>query len=514
MVKKESLTKQAIEISFWYEISTITQRAGGLIFTIILARLLLPEGFGLYNLAISITVLFFILAQGGIDRALVRYTSEYSENKGKERLCFNYIFKIKIIALVIVLVILALVAYPLSSYILKKPFLFMPLLLAAVFSFIFSLEEFFTSYFFAVKKVKYVTVKEFIYQFLRISLIILIFLVIFNNPDVNQAFIVLILSSLITLIFVSYKTVLIRGGLFNKDYEKIKLSKNKKKKIVRFMIYITLISLSVIFLGNIDTIMLGFLIDDIAAIGFYKSAFLLAWSISGLIAFTALLAPFFVQLKGRKLERAFNKTFRYMMMFSIPAAFGLGILGNYFLVLIYGYEYLKATISLYFLAPLIVISIYIGLLTELFSAKERPKDTIPLIVLIIIINLILSFIFIKLLSTYSTILAITGAAIATLISWSIYAIRLAIVAREKLKVKTDIKLIAKPLFSALIMVAILMTLKQFFGDINLIKGILLVTSGFLVYLFTMLIIQGIRQDDYIIIEVIKNKIKNLNFFKF
>lgn len=513
MTKKESLTKQAVESSFLYEILTLTQRAGGLIFTIILARLLLPEGFGLYNLAISITVLFFILAQGGIDRTLVRYISAYSGKK-KEKSYFKYIFNIKIITLIAVLIIMVVTVYHLSFYFLKKPVLVMPLLLAAVFTFIFSLEEFFTSYFFAVKKIRYAVAKELLYQFLKISLMILVFFILFNNPGIIHAFFVLILSSLVTLGFVIYKTVSIRRNLFNKDDKKIKLSKKEKNKIISFIVYITLISLSAIFLGNIDTIMLGFFIEDTAAIGFYKSAFILAWSISGLIAFTALLVPFFVQLRGKKLERAFNKTFRYMMMFSIPSAFGLGALGNYFLLLIYGYEYLEATFALYFLSPLIVISVYVGLLTELFSAKEKPKDTIPLVLFAIALNSILDIILIKWLSVYSINLAITGAAIATLVSWSVYAIGLSIAAKKKLKVKTDTKLIIKPLFSALVMTVVVLLLKEVFGNINVIKGILLATSGFLTYFLTMLIIGGIKQEDYIIIGIIKNKMKDLNIFKF
>ena len=72
-MKKESLTSQTIKSSVWNLSYTIIQRVGGLVFTIILARILLPESFGLYSLVISIALIFMTFSYGGFDQTFIRY---------------------------------------------------------------------------------------------------------------------------------------------------------------------------------------------------------------------------------------------------------------------------------------------------------------------------------------------------------------------------------------------------------------------------------------------------------
>ena len=99
----------------------IFQRAGALIFTIIIARFLLPEGFGLYNLILSIALTFTVLSERGINESLIRYLSETLEKKAKARNFFKYILKLKLVILISFLVILGIAAYPLSVYFFNKP---------------------------------------------------------------------------------------------------------------------------------------------------------------------------------------------------------------------------------------------------------------------------------------------------------------------------------------------------------------------------------------------------------
>ena len=50
--KKESLTEETMKNSFYNMTGTIVSRIGGLILTVILARFLLPELFGIYSLVL------------------------------------------------------------------------------------------------------------------------------------------------------------------------------------------------------------------------------------------------------------------------------------------------------------------------------------------------------------------------------------------------------------------------------------------------------------------------------
>ena len=497
--KEDSLTKQAIKGSFWNIIANLIQKLGGLVFTIVLARFLLPEGFGLYNLAISVATLFFIFSQSGPDRTLGRYISASVKNKQKEKSYFQFIFKIKVVLVLAATFLLILFSYPISVYVLKNKMLIAPLLLSAIFFFFTSLEQFFSFSFFAVKKVEYRAYKELIYQILRVVLVLFVFLSIHNEPSVTKIFFILIFCSIIALFYSFLKANSSLSGL----------SKGTGKKVLNFMWLMSWTAISIVFLGNLDTIMLGFILEDTISIGLYKAAFLLVSSVSSLIAFSSVLIPFFVKLRGKRLNRAFKKSLRYMMIIAVPSTFGIGILGNYFLILIYGREYLGATLSLYFLLPLIILTIYIGLYRELFASKERPELILKFLVFVIVLNILLNYALIKVLAHYSLTWAITGAAIATTVSWGLYTICLGALAKKELNVGANLDVIIKPLFSSVIMAIVLVLLKDLFADINLLNGSFLVLLGALLYFFVMFLIKGINKEDYIIVRIVKDKVQGI-----
>jgi len=81
-MKKERLRQRVLKDSFWNISSNFLGKVGALIFTIILARFLLPEGFGIYSLAISIALIFMTFADLGVNQTMLRYvSSEIKENK-------------------------------------------------------------------------------------------------------------------------------------------------------------------------------------------------------------------------------------------------------------------------------------------------------------------------------------------------------------------------------------------------------------------------------------------------
>ena len=502
--KNIELVNQAVGGSAWNLIASIIQRIGGFIFTVILARFLLPESFGLYNLTISIATIFFMFCQNGINATLRRYFSEVLNyhDKDKESGYFQYLLKIKLFVLFIALIILLIFAYPVSTIIFKNKSIFIPLLLAGCYMFIISLEQFFTAFFFSIGKVKYIAFKETIGQASRILIVLLMFLIIYSNPTIIATFISLILSIFVTLSFVIYKTYSISPYLFAKFTD---INKTDKKRIINFSLYLTFASISLVFFGSTDILMLGWLVKDTSYVGFYSSAFVLISSLSGLLTFAHVLLPVFVKTGKDNLEKVFNKTFRYSIILSMPASFGFIILADYIINLIYGQNYAPAVFPLYFLSFLVVLSIQTGLFTELFSAEEKPKYYFKLLIGVIILNLVLNYILIKYLSIYSLVASITGAAIATLISWVVYSICLGILTKKKLGIKTNLIVCIKPLISSLVMVGLILLLKNSFKDITLLNGVILVISGIIVYFVSLFLIKGINKEDYILIELIKSK---------
>ena len=75
-VKKENLSSIAVKNSVFALVFTVISKIGGAIFIILIARLLLPELFGVYSLAISIIVIIMTFTDLGISNTVVRYVSQ------------------------------------------------------------------------------------------------------------------------------------------------------------------------------------------------------------------------------------------------------------------------------------------------------------------------------------------------------------------------------------------------------------------------------------------------------
>ncbi|MBS3098794.1 polysaccharide biosynthesis protein [Candidatus Pacearchaeota archaeon] len=504
--KGESLKSSAVRGSFWNGLSSLAQKIGGLLFTIIIARAFLPEGFGIYSLALSIMLIFATLVRGGMHNALIRYISEAikERDKKKEISVFKYILKIKLVVLIIISTVLLIFSYPISVYIFKKPQLFLPLTLAVVYMFISSLEYFFTAFFFAAKKIQHTVTKEIIYQVSRILIIISILYFFLLKPKAEHIFIAMILAASLSLLFIIHKIGKENPYLFS---NKTEINNKNRNRIVKFIIFVTFTSLTYTFLGHTDTIMLGLLLTDIKFIGYYNAAFALLSGIGGFIAFNKVLMPIFVQVKEKDLETAFNKSLRFNFIITIPAAAGLAFLSGHFLKLFFGAEYMNATPALRILSILVVVGVYSELLISLFAAKERPGDYLSLLVFVIVVNTILNYFFIKYFLIHTNAIPIIGAAIATSISSIIYAVGLTFIAKKKLNINVNLKSVIKPLSSALIMIFVLIFIGHFVNDINILNGIFLIILGALIYLFSLIVFKGLEKEDLLLIKPIFTKFK-------
>src|SRR3972149_4620205 len=74
-------TGLAIKNSIYQFSTNFVLKIGSLVFTVIIARLLMPELFGLYNLALSTILIFFVISNMGIGPALVRFVSKELEKR-------------------------------------------------------------------------------------------------------------------------------------------------------------------------------------------------------------------------------------------------------------------------------------------------------------------------------------------------------------------------------------------------------------------------------------------------
>ncbi len=493
MDKKNSIN--LIQQSIWRFISIIIGKGGSLIFIILIARLLKPEGFGIYNLAMSVVLIFAILADIGINQTLVRYVS-YSLGKNKKSQAaayMKYLLKVKLILVFCFSFILLIIAYPLSFYIFQKPPLFWPLIVLSFFLIVSSMQSFFEKLFYAIKNLKYLSIKEIIFQTSKI-LLVLLFFVILIEQKIIAVIIALILANLLTLLFLLITLRRITPFLFQKTSDKI-----PKKRVLNFLKYLTIGGLSGIFFGYVDMLMLGIFIES-EYIGYYAAAFTLIVSVSSLISFYFILVPTFTQLKKSQLRQGFDKVSKYLCLLAIPMVFGALALGKYFIIIIYGYDYLSATIPFIFLSFLIFSFVMIEMFVSLFSAREKPKYFVKVLLIATFLNIILNYTLITLFLKISPEWAIGGAAIATLFSNYFYMSALIFFTNKKLQIKFKLSNIIKPLIASLFMFSILITINSFVKNMNLFIGIAEIISGATIYLGIIILLKGLTKGDYGILK--------------
>ena len=414
---------QAIKNSTFLLLTTIIAKVGSLLFTLIIARLLMPELFGLYSLALGTIVLFAGFSDFGISSAMVTFVAKSlgKDDPEKAKAYFKKLIKAKYLVVLLATFVLLGAAYFVANSYYNKP-IFYALLAGGLYLPISSILGFIDGIFRAVNKFNFILIKEVLYQFLRLSLVPLaIFFLLKTNIEEGflLAIIIFILSiclgvSLAILVFFSKRKI----SFLNSKMKKLTIF--EKKNLIKFTIPITFIVLSSAFFGYIDTIMLGRFVTG-EFLGYYAAAFSLVASISAIISFSSgALFPIFARLKGKKLETGFRKTRLITFAISLMAAIITFFLAKYLILIAYGKDYLTSIFLLKLFAVFVLMGPIIGLYESYFISQEKTKTIAILLIITTIINIVLNIVFISYGLKFGMYEAILGAAIATLISRGIY----------------------------------------------------------------------------------------------
>ena len=507
MKTPDNITKDFIRNSFWSFLLSIINRAGGLILTIVMARILLPASYGIYSIILSTAMIFYTFTDLGINTALVHYVSSYlNKDSNKLRAYYQYLFKLKFFLTLIASIALIALAYPIAFFIFKNPLLITPLIISGVYIFAMSFEGFFTQIFYCIEKVHYISFKESLNQILRIAFITGFLLIAAKTSQQLGIFAIMTLVSILMIIYSYVYTKKLLPFIYKKSEKEIELQ--DKKKILKFVGYLTIASISSVFFSYIDSILLAIFVSP-EYVGFYRAAFSLVLGISGLLGFfIPLMLPVLSKVESSKKSKIINSLIKYMVIILIPSILGLICLGKYFIVLFYGYAYLPAASLLYILAVLILPTVVINMFLMLFSSEERPEIFAKLILITVIINIILNFILIKSLLSFSQLNATLGAALAATLSYVFYFFGAVYYLKKELKILIDFRTMIKPALSAIVMSAFILVGLRYMGNFNALKGLLAVISSAIIYFLALLILRGITKKD---IELVTSFIKGKKF---
>jgi O-antigen/teichoic acid export membrane protein len=274
--------------------------------------------------------------------------------------------------------------------------------------------------------------------------------------------------------------------MFKKRYNFIfeKISKNiNKKRVLRFMVFLSIGSFSWVVFGYIDMIMIGIFLPAEYA-GYYKAATNIIYGICGLTGLTTVLFPIFTQLEGESMESAFKKVFKYSCIVTIPFAFSIAFFSDEIVRAIYGANYIPSTIALAILTPIIITNA-INFFGDLLTAKEKPEFTTAISILSMITNIVLNYILIPM-------YGIAGAAFATSFSRVLNLVSMGIISKMIVGISLDILLVCKPTFSSVLMILLFHILPK---PESILEGILEFLTGIFFYFFVMFLIRGITRED-------------------
>lgn len=481
----DEISKEIIKGSFWGGFAKFLNKAGALVFSVILARFLFPETFGLYTLTMSIAGIFMAFADLGLSNVLIRCVSSNWKNKKKTAAYFQYILKLKVMVSIVVSFALLIFAYPLSFWIYHKPEIFLPLVMASIFIFTFLFTSFFSSFFYVVKKVKFIGVNEVVFQVVRMFFVVFVFVFLTSTYYMFGIFVGLILTNLVSLIFLIILIYKFFPDLFKKSKELI-----DKKRVFSFFIFTSIATISGLIHNNVDNIVLGFFVP-LTFIGFFQIAFTLAFGITGFFSYLSLIfLPIFTNMKNREISLLFNRVLKIILVFSIPVLVGILLFGKYFIILLYGKSYLQATYPLYILSFMIVTYIPAVMMGAIFLSKEKPKPVAKAVICAIILNIILNYVLISNLVKISNTWAIIGAGIATIVSKFFVFICLVVLMKKEFNISLRKDSFIKPIFAGIIMYTLIRILMML-SEINLFTYLVLAIIGTSIYFMIIFLIGGI-----------------------
>lgn len=419
----------AIKNSIFQFSSNFLSKIGSLFFMTIIARILMPELFGLYSLALSTIVLFGGFADLGIDQTMIRFVSNIlaRNNPGKAKAYINYLIRVKMFCAIAVGIILAISAYFLANSYYHKP-IFLALLAGSLYilcsSLIYSLEGVFQS----ANLFKWPFFKELFFQALRLVVVPIVILLSIKSSLPNHTELFLIILSLalcyfLTLVF-----------FYNLAKRKISLFKSKEKPITKaekdnlwgFIFSLSLPIFSGMLLGYIDMLMLGRYVGA-EFIGYYRAAFSLINAAAPLIGFSTVLLPIFSRIKGERLERALGKSVKITLLLSFLGIFATIILSNILVLWVFGKEYLPSVTILKMLSPLLITIPINAIYTTYLISKGKARLVAFLLIFSTVINVLLNYSLIRFLTYEGEFIVTIGVAIATVASGYLFLLGLMLI---------------------------------------------------------------------------------------
>jgi O-antigen/teichoic acid export membrane protein len=469
------MTEQAQNIAkntTWLTLAYIFQKIFAFIYFTLIARWLGADNIGIYTFAISLTTILSVFIDFGLSPVLIRESSKFKE-KANEYL--NYTNTAKLI-----LALLSYLAAIIIVNLLHKPaitqiMVYLAGLIMVMDSFTLSFWAIFRAY----QNLKYEAISIIINQVIIVAIGLLGVLLKFPLYIIVIA---LLCGSTFSCL---YSLILLKSKLNFKF--KLQWQNEILKTLFKIALPFALAGVFTRVYSYLDQVLLSVLIGD-QSLGWYSIAYKATYALQFVpAAFAAAIFPamshYYLNAKD-KLQSVFEKSMYFLILISVPLAFGTISLADKIILSLYTSEYQPSilTLQIFILAVIpIFLSYPVG--SILNSCDKQAINTMNLGITMIL-NIILNIILIPRYHHY-------GAALAALISLTAMFILNLLWIPKIIKVNWKFLLVKflKTLFAALLMFITIIYLKQ------LVNFGILIILGALIYTAVMYLIKGFTKAD-------------------
>lgn len=452
-----------------------------------ISRILLPDGIGKVNFAISIITYFIMFAQLGIPLYGVRACSELRNDKTK---LTKTVLEIFLIYCITTIVSFLLYLFFISN--IKRLYLDKDLYLLLSMLFLLNLIGF-EWLFKALEKYDFISK---ISIFFKIISLILILFFVKNKEDYKKYAAIVVFSTSGGALIYFFE---MRKYIELISITKIKLELKKHiKPIFTFFLMATTITLYT----NLDTVMLGFFSAE-KEVGFYVTALKIKNILVTIItSFGAVLLPrlsyYITQKKIKDYRKIIKQSLNYILIISIPITIYFMLFAKLTILILAGEAYFKSILLMQVLLPTVIcigLTNLIGI--QIMIPMHLEKKLLLTVIFGAITDLIINLFLISSLSSLAS-------AIATLLAEIVVLILQVSIMKNIIKRLINVKALVQILVFSIISGLITNNIELF--RYNYIIQFILSGSIFFIILLSLLLIF----KNSIVLEILKIKKLNKN----
>lgn len=442
--------------------------------TVILARLLFPDDFGLFGLATLVMAIPDTLSQHGMATAIIQ-RKEQSREENKSYL--DVVWTVNLIRNIILASFLYFIAAPFGAEFFHNPNV-IPLARAMAIIYIFvSLEN--NGVIMLQKELKFN--RQFFY--IMSGVIIEVLVCIISALILKNAWALLIgaIANRATYAIVSY-FIYPHWPRLNFDWPKI-------KELFNFGKWIGVGGIITFLVSQGDNLTIGRMLDT-SSLGFYQLAFSLATLPAVEIArsLNNVLFPLYARIQNDRklLNMTFIKISRLVFALIIPASLGLVVLGKEIIFFLYGERWVSMAVILYVVVAYAFFKAFDYMINPLFTGIGKPKITT-------IVSFVQALVMFSLIVPLIYKFGAVGAAMATTAGIFVAETILFIKLRKEINLNflAVIKIIIVPIIGGLIMSGLILFIKKFIPVSNLFIFISYIIFGILSYAAAMFLLDKI-----------------------